>query len=185
MNKNDSRYKKSEKNIQEALLRLIVKKEFALINVKEICDEANINRNTFYLHHKSKEELVDSMITDLSVFFSEATDIRGRDYYELNERNLQMLFYAIFKYLDNYKNELNVFFSDPNLSGYMIKLEKSIKKTMMDYIDFSVLKNEITVDYCIAGFLGVLRNWVTKSSYTPIDISEKCTNISMAIINNA
>ena len=140
MNKNDGRFKRSEKRIQEALLRLILKKEFALINVKEICEEAKINRNTFYLHHKSKEDLVDSMIDDVNVFFSSSTDNRGRGYYELNDRNLQTLYYAIFRYLDNYKNELKAFFNDPNLSGYMTKFEKTIKKTMMDYIDFRVLK---------------------------------------------
>ena len=184
MNKNDERYIKSEKRIQEALLRLIMKKEFALINVKEICEEAGINRNTFYLHHKSKEDLVGSMIDDVNLFFSASTDNRGRGYYELNEKNLQMLYYAMFKYLDNYKNELKAFFNDPNLSGYMTKFENTIKKTMMDYIDFRVLKNEITVDYCISGFLGVLRNWILNTSYTPMDVSEKCTKISMAIINN-
>lgn len=184
MNKNDERYVKSEKRIQEALLRLILAKEFAKINVKEICDEAKINRNTFYLHHKSKEDLVDSMIDDVDSYFSSSTDNRGRGFYELNERNLQMLYYAIFKYLDNYKNELKAFFNDPNLSGYMGKFQNTIKKTMMEYIDFSVLKNDLTRDYCISGFFGVLINWVLNTSYAPLDISEKCAKISMAIINN-
>ena len=51
MNKNESKYFNTAKKMDDALLSLLEKKTFEYITIKDICEEANVNRSTFYLHY--------------------------------------------------------------------------------------------------------------------------------------
>jgi AcrR family transcriptional regulator len=44
--------------LKNALMDLIVEKGYEAVNVQDITDRANLGRATFYLHYKSKEELL-------------------------------------------------------------------------------------------------------------------------------
>ena len=44
--------------MDEALLTLLEKKDFAYITVKEICEAAGVNRSTFYLHYETVGDLL-------------------------------------------------------------------------------------------------------------------------------
>ena len=58
MNKNDSRYFTTATLMDEAFLRLLEKKDFEYITVKEICKTAGVNRSTFYLHYENVGDLL-------------------------------------------------------------------------------------------------------------------------------
>lgn len=63
-NKMDPRVIRTKKLIQEALLMLMHKKDFKDITVKDISEEATVNRATFYAHYLDKEDLLDTMVSD-------------------------------------------------------------------------------------------------------------------------
>ena len=44
--------------MDEALIKLLEKKDFAYITIKEICEEAGVNRSTFYLHYENTSDLL-------------------------------------------------------------------------------------------------------------------------------
>lgn len=48
----------TKETIQYALLELLMHKEFSKVSVAEIAKQARINRGTFYLHFKDKDELL-------------------------------------------------------------------------------------------------------------------------------
>ena len=50
MNAFNSKYFKIALRMDEALIALLEKKDLEYITVKEICEEADVNRSTFYLH---------------------------------------------------------------------------------------------------------------------------------------
>ena len=58
MNKNESKYFNTAVKMDEALISLLEKKEFAYITVKEICAAAGVNRSTFYLHYENTSDLL-------------------------------------------------------------------------------------------------------------------------------
>ncbi len=58
MNKNESKYFNTAIKMDEALISLLEKKEFAYITIKEICDVAGVNRSTFYLHYENTSDLL-------------------------------------------------------------------------------------------------------------------------------
>ena len=48
--------------MDEALITLLEKKDLAYITVKEICQQANVNRSTFYLHYETIADLVSETV---------------------------------------------------------------------------------------------------------------------------
>lgn len=58
MNKSESKYFNTARLMDEALLRLLEKKDFPYITVQELCRTAGVNRSTFYLHYDSTADLL-------------------------------------------------------------------------------------------------------------------------------
>ena len=58
MNKSESKYFATAVRMDEAFLRLLEKKDFAYITVKELCETAGVNRSTFYLHYETIADLL-------------------------------------------------------------------------------------------------------------------------------
>ena len=58
MNRNESKYFNTARKMDEALIMLLEKKAFEYITIKEICNEAGVNRSTFYLHYQNTSELL-------------------------------------------------------------------------------------------------------------------------------
>jgi AcrR family transcriptional regulator len=57
----DPRILRSRRMLMDALVKLLMKKEFDDISVQEIADEATLNRATFYLHYPDKNALLQAM----------------------------------------------------------------------------------------------------------------------------
>ena len=68
-NKSESKYFNTALRMDEALLRLLEKKDFEFITVKELCAAAKVNRSTFYLHYENTYELLAECVETLSSRF--------------------------------------------------------------------------------------------------------------------
>ena len=62
MNKSESKYFNTAAKMDEALIALLEKKDFEYISVKEICEAADVNRSTFYLHYENTRDLLEESI---------------------------------------------------------------------------------------------------------------------------
>lgn len=62
MNSKDLRVVRTQKLLEDALLKLIEQKPYEKITIKDISDTAMINRNTFYLHYTDKDALLHEII---------------------------------------------------------------------------------------------------------------------------
>lgn len=54
----DRRVLRTRRMLSEALLTLMVEKEYEHITIQDITEQADLNRATFYLHYSSKEDLL-------------------------------------------------------------------------------------------------------------------------------
>ena len=66
MNRSESKYFATAVKMDEALLKLLEKKDLAYITVKEICETAGVNRSTFYLHYETIGELLTESIEHMN-----------------------------------------------------------------------------------------------------------------------
>ena len=79
MNKKESKYFNTALKMDEALITLLEKKDFDYITIKEICEQAGVNRSTFYLHYENTMDLLQETTRYiLDKHFS---------YYQIDEKN--------------------------------------------------------------------------------------------------
>ena len=74
MNKAESKYFNTALRFDKALLSLLEKKPFGYITISEICEEAGVNRSTFYLHYENTADLLKEatayVLDDFASYFS-------------------------------------------------------------------------------------------------------------------
>lgn len=82
MTKSESKYFNTAMRMDEALLSLLEKKDLPYITVKEICEKAEVNRSTFYLHYETIDDLLSESIEYMHTLFRRQftgrEDIAGR-----------------------------------------------------------------------------------------------------------
>lgn len=64
----DRRIARTRQMLWEALIALIQEKDYAEITIQDIADRANVNRVTFYLHYRDKQDLLEKSV---EVIFNE------------------------------------------------------------------------------------------------------------------
>lgn len=65
MSKENQRIAITKRLLQEALMRLLEKKDIAKVNITELCSEAGINRVTFYRHYEMPHDVLMEMERNL------------------------------------------------------------------------------------------------------------------------
>lgn len=70
-NQGNQRIRLTKQLLQTALLKLLKQKPLHLISIRELCDEAGINRTTFYHHYGSQFDLLNEISTQFLDSISE------------------------------------------------------------------------------------------------------------------
>ena len=103
MNKSESKYFNTAIKMDLALVSLLKKKPFDYITVSEICEEAGVNRSTFYLHYETIGDLLQEttryLLDDFLTYFSTGTKAIA---FNLTDSELSDLIFICDKYLSPY-----------------------------------------------------------------------------------
>lgn len=65
MKKLDRRVRRTRHRLRDALIALILQKGYEKVIIQEITDTADLSRATFYLHYKTKDELLASSLEEM------------------------------------------------------------------------------------------------------------------------
>ena len=105
MNRSESRYFATAARMDEAFLELLEKKDFAYITVKEICENAGVNRSTFYLHYETVSDLLAESARYIIDQFVEAMPHDTAEFMsQIENRPLEELYLITTEYLTPYLN---------------------------------------------------------------------------------
>lgn len=103
MNKSESKYFNTAVKMDLALISLLKKKSLEYITVREICEEAGVNRSTFYLHYEDIGDLLEEttryLLNDFLSYFSTELKSVSLNYMECE---LDELIFINNKYLTPY-----------------------------------------------------------------------------------
>lgn len=75
MNKSESKYFNTAARMDAAFLKLLENKDFDYIIVKEICEQAGVNRSTFYLHYETVSDLISECVEYVMRQFFESIQV--------------------------------------------------------------------------------------------------------------
>ena len=177
----DLRVIKTKSLIKGAFIELVEEKGFDNVTVKDICNKALINRNTFYLHYYDKVDLLNKIASEV---FSEQENTINFMSNDLEHQDIETLRIGLLQVLKVLHKEIEfyrVILLDSNMSGYIDRFATDLKKSYISHLKTDEKKNIIELDYIFYGIVGVIKNWIIKD-YSSIDVlADKLANI---IYNN-
>ena len=153
----DSRRTKMTKHMfRTALIELMEEKPFHKITIKEICERADLNRTTFYLHYTDQTQLLNEIITlveDDMTNCIPAPDDKGNGL----ERLKQYLDYV----RANAKIYRTLMRSDDDV-GARTKIIRDILRDIKDALPVlgKPLENRYIYRFIIDGSISMILNWI-------------------------
>lgn len=174
MNENDRRVKKTKKALQAALAKLLGEKELHRITVKELAEEADMHRATFYVHYQDiydlHKQLEDAIFDDLTELMTgtPACGEEGKPIYE--NRYGPIVDYAY----DNVELA-NIFLGKAGSSNFYNRMCTMIEEQYLQLWLAEDGINEVTAEmrymttYQVKGCLAIISRWIDNG----FDISKK------------
>lgn len=161
--KKDLRIVKTRKALYHAFEELMKSKSFEQIKVSDICNEALINRSTFYDHYNDKYDLLEEYINSLRDSFT--LEITKEDNIEKNTKKyyieiIRLLLNHIEKKKDTYVSiMINNRNSITNDIFYDI-LNRAIINQIDGKVISSKIPNEIITRFYIGGVTNICFEWL-------------------------
>lgn len=161
--KKDLRIVKTRKALYHAFEELMKSKSFEQIKVSDICNEALINRSTFYDHYNDKYDLLEEYINSLRDSFT--LEITKEDNIERNTKKyyieiIRLLLNHIEKKKDTYVSiMINNRNSITNDIFYDI-LNRAIINQIDGKVISSKIPNEIITRFYIGGVTNICFEWL-------------------------
>lgn len=169
--KEDRRIRRTRKQLEEALVRLLKKKSIQKISVSELAEEADITRATFYQYYRDPYEMLRMMQDDIIEHIQDIIDrTTGGD--------AKGFFYQLFEYMsdDSVKPEI-LYFDTGNGSGYE-RVGYEIHNNYMlrwgqKFTGEQSSQYEYYRYYIIFGCIAVVENWIKNGKKeTPQQMAE-------------
>lgn len=159
MKKEDMRTRRTKKALKKALTILMVNESIEKISVTDICNEAEINRVTFYTHYNDKYELLHELLYDLG----ELIDRENKIYYQQNKTGdsirdfTNMISHSIYKICFQNKGFIKSLGDNENpvfanmVEEIIIKEGLKTINLMKDKFEFN-FPNRFIIEFLLGGF---------------------------------
>lgn len=180
MNKSESKYFNTAIKMDKALIKLLDKKPFDYITVKEICQEAGVNRSTFYLHYENTVELLEEAIEYTNdEFLSYFKDADESFISNMNSKSNDELLLITPSYLKPYlkyiKENKALHSSGVLKNAYMKpnekfeKMAKHIFYPIMERLKIEENKRDYILAYYTHGVIAIVEQWLKNDCKESID----------------
>lgn len=170
MNKAESKYFNTARRMDDALLSLLLEKEFAYITVKEVCLRAGVNRSTFYLHYENTADLLEEAVAMVHARFRTSAAAGGEMPVLAEETPLEELFLVTDRWLVPYLEfvrenrhvyraihfQMEVFGGDQAYRQYF----QTVFSPILSRYGVDRGKHEYIMEFYRYGLTAVLMRWV-------------------------
>lgn len=142
----------TKETIQYALLELLMDKEFSKVSVAEIAKQAHINRGTFYLHFKDKDELL-QLIQKQTLVNLEKCVLQTKIAFSLEyQKRHELLQYTInlFDYIGEHRQLFRILLAKGNGLSFANELTALVEKWFQEGQcphPYMLLSEDIPVNY--------------------------------------
>lgn len=167
----DRRVRRTRQQLRDALIALILEKGFDQITVGDIADQANINRATFYLHYRDKEELLLSCMQDVYDDLVKRIEHLSKTQ-PLAELDLQSDLLVLAHVLE-YGPFYRVMLSKQGVAAFLYHILDYIAKVNVENCTALMLDTpvpvEVTAYYYAGAAIGVIYWWVKNDFQVPAE----------------
>ena len=169
--KQDRRTKRTKKLLTDAFIDLLSYQKLNEITIKDLCEKADINRGTFYLHYQDiydlKHQIQTDLYEELANLISPFTNVKTINSYEL--------FYTLFTFTIKNETLFRAFLGPNGDISFLTDLKTLFKDYYLSILlqghTINATQNlEYAYDFISAGFTGLVSSWL--ESETPASIEE-------------
>lgn len=159
--KENRRVKVTKNMLKTSFIELLEHKEISRITIKEICEEADINRSTFYAHYtdqydlmrKIQDELIENVEAHLSPYI----------YDEMPKVSEEMMV-GIFEYIKRNAEICRLLLSERGDIHFQKRVLNLVYGKYMDDLTNNLKLNKEEANYVyaysITGSIGVIQKWL-------------------------
>lgn len=176
----DKRVIRTKALLIRSISALMKQKNIKDITVKELCEYADINRGTFYLHYKDIYDMLDSIEQDLSDKFLQ---IFQKYNSETNEDFPYPLFLEIFKLVDDNAELFRVLIGPNGDISFIMKIFKLYNIHCLQS-EFNKLSPQFSMNqvyysnFILYGCVGLLEQWLSRDTKeSPEKMAELITKL--------
>lgn len=180
------RVKMTQTLLKQSLIELMEQKNIRQISIKEICEQADVSRSTFYTYYGSQYELLDAIRKEII----EANQQMAAKEEIHDEAHTKVLLERHFQYiLDHIR--MFMAFSTGSSEDYEIP-RRTMQIILLPYIDNCLMQRDAPVSgdeyericlFCIFGCISVVKNWMRNPArFTPQALSKEIMCYVNAVI---
>lgn len=176
----DKRVIRTKALLIRSLSALMKQKNIKDITVKELCEYADINRGTFYLHYKDIYDMLDSIEQELSEKFLQ---IFQKYNSETNEDFPYPLFLEIFKLVDDNSELFRVLIGPNGDISFIMKIFKLYNIHCLQS-EFNKLSPQFSMNqvyysnFILYGCVGLIEQWLSRDTKeSPEKMAELITKL--------
>ena len=143
------------------------KKSIKEITVKELVEEVDINRSTFYLHYTDIYQMLESIVGELMDEISHLIDDYALD--PINNKESSYPFIEqIFTILDNNKDICIALLGKNGDMAFVNRIEGLIAETVFQRLSSRMPKDNRDIEYayafCLNGCVGMIKAWLSSDN---------------------
>ena len=176
----DRRQQKTRDAIFNAFVNLLTRKNYNRITVKDIIDEANVGRTTFYDHFETKDALLCELCINLfDHVFSDQPGIESDHDFALSEGDARKIVSHILYHLkDNGKNIARLLVGESS-EIFLVYFKKYLDEMIMKYIFARLIGKSSTVpeaflrNHISGSFVNMVQWWIKSGmKETPEELAD-------------
>ncbi|MCC8052017.1 MAG: TetR/AcrR family transcriptional regulator [Clostridiales bacterium] len=172
MTKSESRYFNTARRMDEAFLSILEKKDFEYITVKEICEKAEVNRSTFYLHYETVADLLSECVAEMNRQFEPYFQVSLSEFKQkIATASLEQLYlvtpeYLIpyLTYISEHRNVFKVVLANPDImqtDQTYAHLFCEIFNPILDRYGIPEKERDYILSFYMEGMMGIIRRWLS------------------------
>lgn len=171
MNKAESKYFNTAVRLDKALLSLLEKKTFEYITISELCQEAGVNRSTFYLHYQNTADLLQEATAYVLDSFSSYFSVDGEsitakyascDLHELNFINEEYL-HPYLSFIQENQRLFSAVLSQPTVfesRAIFQRLFDTIFAPILDRFHYPRDEQQYVMMFYLNGITAIINEWI-------------------------
>jgi AcrR family transcriptional regulator len=161
--KTDPRVVRTRNVLRDALISLITEMDYEAITVQHITDRARLNRATFYLHYRDKQDLLMHIINDV---LDELT--QTPQYLQTGDPSMTpQLFVYYFDHVAKHAAFYRVMLQEPSVAPYVQDMQKHVEDIARRWLNAGTLKinemltpPELFISFIGSAYFSIIKWWV-------------------------
>jgi hypothetical protein len=168
--KPDRKTRYTRKALEDSLIELMKDKPVTKITIRELCENADINRTTFYAHYRDQYDLL-RQIEEETLGYIE--DMLNKYDNKRSKREVLEMVEEIFGFIASNSSSLQVLLSENGDIGFQKKLFRHfmLKEQLMKYLPKKSIGEETKEYwsvYVIHGAIGLVQHWLKNNMSIPV-----------------